>query len=111
MRYGQNKINVRSGSLNLHDENFNLNESSQMRPKYKVILVEIISGLFILLFVYASANKLLDYQKFLVQLGKSPILSPFSNWIAWLIPLMEIVIALGLYFKDFSCKRFMLLLA
>jgi len=56
--------------------------------------VEITSALFILLFVYAAVSKLVDYQKFQVQLGQSPMLTFYANSIAWVIPALEIIISL-----------------
>lgn len=70
----------------------------------KEIMVDIISWLFILLFVYAASSKLLDYQQFVMQLGKSPILSTFSNWVALLIPFIEIGTAVLLMFEKFQLK-------
>ena len=61
--------------------------------------IEIISILFILLFVYAATSKLIDYQKFRVQLGQSPMLTSFAGFVAWFIPGIEIVIALALSFS------------
>jgi hypothetical protein len=60
----------------------------------KTLFVEIISVLFIILFVYAAASKLIDYQKFRVQLGQSPMLTSYAGIVAWLVPLAEVVIAL-----------------
>jgi uncharacterized membrane protein YphA (DoxX/SURF4 family) len=60
------------------------------------VIVEIICFLFILLFVYAAASKLLDYQKFRVQLGQSPMLTAFAGWVAWLVPAVEIIISVML---------------
>src|SRR5690348_15832063 len=57
-------------------------------------IIEIITVLFILLFVYAAVSKLLDYRKFRVQLGQSPLLTAFVGWVAWIIPAVEILIAL-----------------
>jgi uncharacterized membrane protein YphA (DoxX/SURF4 family) len=64
--------------------------------KFKNIIVEIIVFLFIILFVYAALAKLLDYEKFLVQLGQSPLLTAFAGWVAWSIPTVEIIIAVML---------------
>src|ERR1051326_8539250 len=61
--------------------------------KVEYWIVEIISALLILLFVYAATSKLLDYQKFQVQLSQSPMLTAFSRWIALIIPAVEILIA------------------
>lgn len=66
--------------------------------KGRELIVQISSGLFILLFLYAAANKILDFQKFKVQLGQSPILTDYAGIIAWLIPAIEIGIALLLVF-------------
>lgn len=61
--------------------------------KKKEIAVDIISALFVLLFLYAALTKLMDYQKFVVQLGQSPMLTPIAEFMAWLVPAVEIVIA------------------
>lgn len=65
------------------------------------ITIEIIVFLFILLFVYASATKLMDYEKFRIQIGQSPMLTSFSALIAWLVPVMELVVALLLVIPRF----------
>jgi uncharacterized membrane protein YphA (DoxX/SURF4 family) len=68
----------------------------------KSTFLEIICLLFILLFVYAAINKLSDYQKFTVQLGKSPLLTDIAGIIAWFIPTIEIIIAILLSFSRTS---------
>ena len=57
-------------------------------------IVDIISFLFILLFIYAAVSKLIDFQKFKVQLGQSPLLTIYAGWVAILVPLTEVGIAL-----------------
>ena len=59
----------------------------------KEIAVEIISFLFIVLFTYAAVTKLMDYEKFAVQIGKSPLLTDFAGMLAWLVPGSELVFA------------------
>lgn len=61
--------------------------------KKKAITLEIICFLFILLFVYAAVTKLMDYQKFMTQIGQSPLLTDFAGTLAWLVPGGELVIA------------------
>ena len=61
--------------------------------KKKEIAVEIISFLFIVLFTYAAVTKLMDYQKFVVQIGQSPLLTNFAGILAWLVPGSELVFA------------------
>ncbi|HVX01220.1 MAG TPA: MauE/DoxX family redox-associated membrane protein [Candidatus Babeliaceae bacterium] len=61
--------------------------------------IRIISILLIILFVYASVSKLLDYQRFVVQLGKSPLIGTLSPFIAVVIPTVEIAIAISLLYQ------------
>src|ERR1700689_5329557 len=67
--------------------------------RYKVQLVDLISWLFIALFIYAASSKLIQFDKFKVQIGKSPLLTAFSAQVAWFIPAVEITIALMLLSK------------
>jgi uncharacterized membrane protein YphA (DoxX/SURF4 family) len=64
-----------------------------MKTKVKMVMLDIITGSFIVLFVYAAGNKLFDHQKFLIELGKSPVLFPFVSWIVWFLPLFELLVA------------------
>jgi uncharacterized membrane protein YphA (DoxX/SURF4 family) len=59
----------------------------------KEILIDIVTALFVVLFVYAAASKLLDYDKFKVQIGQSPLLTAFSGVMAWLVPAVEIIVS------------------
>jgi uncharacterized membrane protein YphA (DoxX/SURF4 family) len=72
-----------------------------MSKKLQPVLIEIISALLIFLFLYAAISKLLDYQKFKVQLGQSPLLTAFAGWVAWIIPSLEIIISVMLAFSRF----------
>lgn len=65
-------------------------------------VVDIVTSLFILLFVYAAVSKLVEFEKFTIQLGKSPLLAPFANWVSWGIPFFEIGIALLLTIDRFQ---------
>lgn len=60
------------------------------------IAIEILSFLFILLFVYAAFHKLIDYQKFRVQIGQSPLLTGFGDVIPWMVIALELIIAVML---------------
>jgi len=62
-------------------------------------VVEIISSLLVLLFVYAAVSKLLDYQTFKVQLSKSPFITQFAGVTAWALPIGELLVAVALTFK------------
>jgi hypothetical protein len=60
------------------------------------LVVSIICGLFFLLFLYASANKLLHYGNFKVQLEQLPMHSTIAGQVAWLIPLIELAVSVML---------------
>jgi putative oxidoreductase len=63
------------------------------------IIIEIISSLLILLFLYASVSKWLDFKLFIGEMNNQP----FPNWITpylvWSIPFIEVIIAIGLIFE------------
>jgi len=65
----------------------------------KTTLIEIICALFVILFIYTGLNKLLDYDGFSFQLGRSPYLQNFSRPIALLLPPGELLVALALIVK------------
>ncbi len=67
----------------------------------RACIVEIISMLLILLFVYAAVSKIIDHKAFLYTLRKSPILSVYSNIISWMVPLAELFIAVLLIFPAY----------
>jgi len=59
----------------------------------KSTITEIISILFALLFLYAGIGKLMQYHFFKVQIGVFSVLKPISPFIAWFLPVSEIIIA------------------
>lgn len=63
------------------------------------VILKIFRFLFILLFVYAASSKLMDFQQFKIQLGQSPIVTAYAEWVAWAIPILELLIA-GLFFLN-----------
>lgn len=65
------------------------------------IVIDVICFLFILLFMYAGLSKLLDYKQFVLQLGQSPMLTDVAVWVAWIIPLTEILISVLLVITKF----------
>jgi len=66
----------------------------------KDLIIEVICCLLILLFIYSSLSKLSDYDRFTVQLSKSPYVTTYANLIAWGIPATEILISLLLVIKN-----------
>lgn len=68
------------------------------------IVIQIICFAYATLFIYAAIYKLLDFGLFKRQLALSPLLSFSPKLIAIVIPNLEIIIALGLFFKHFQFK-------
>lgn len=64
--------------------------------KFRKTIIEVISLLLVILWVYAGLSKLLDYETTRFQLGRSPFLEHYAGFVAWAVPTSEIVIALGL---------------
>ena len=67
--------------------------------KYLSLFVQVTSYLYILLFVYASLSKLLDFENFRVQLAQSPLLSAYAGLIAPSVILVELFIVLLLFLR------------
>tara|TARA_R110002096_G_scaffold157752_2_gene322946 strand:+ start:124 stop:573 length:450 start_codon:yes stop_codon:yes gene_type:complete len=57
------------------------------------IIPKIGSILYIILFVYAATSKFLDFDQFKIQLGQSPIITAYADWVVWGIPLTELLLA------------------
>lgn len=70
----------------------------------KSTIVEIISFLFIILFLYTGISKLLEYSVFKEQIAESPILKPIAPFIAWALPLIEFFISLFLIIPRWQLK-------
>lgn len=62
----------------------------------KNTVIEIISGLFILLFLYTALSKLHGFLYFRFVIGQSPLIGPFAPILAWTVPVVEILISLAL---------------
>ena len=82
-----------------------MNAGGEIQSAYKIIsfswfnkntFVQVTCIVFILLFVYAAVSKILEYEKFYVQLSKSPLLTSSSGLLVWIVPLIEIVISVML---------------
>lgn len=57
------------------------------------ITIETISILVTVLFVYAAISKLIEYDKFKIQIGKSPLLTSFSTLVTIAVPAVEIILS------------------
>ena len=59
----------------------------------KSLIIDAVCGAFILLFIYASISKLIDFPEFRIQIRKSPMLTAYAPVVAVVIPLVEIGIS------------------
>lgn len=59
----------------------------------KQIIVDIIIYLFVALFIYTAASKIMTYEKFSVMLHRSVLIGAYSSTIAWFVPTIEIIIS------------------
>jgi uncharacterized membrane protein YphA (DoxX/SURF4 family) len=67
--------------------------------KTKQTLLEIAAVLLIVLLVYASVAKLMDYQKFVVQINQSPMLFRWGETIAVSVLALELIASVLLVFR------------
>lgn len=63
--------------------------------------IEIISAIFILLFVYTAASKLMTHQAFLGSLKSSPLLNFAGPFLSWTVPAVEILVAAMLFTPNY----------
>ena len=63
------------------------------------IIIEIISSLLILLFLYASVSKWLDFKVFIGEMNNQPFPNSITPFIVWSVPLIEVIIAIDLIFE------------
>lgn len=69
-------------------------------------VLNIISSLLILLFIYAAVSKLIGYSDFRLQLGKSPFITYYAPVLSWALPVIEIGVGLLLVVKRFLLLGF-----
>jgi putative oxidoreductase len=65
----------------------------------KQLILELISSLLIMLFLYASISKFLDFNRFIGEMKIQPFPSSLTPFLVWAIPLLEIAIAVTLIFE------------
>ena len=61
-------------------------------PHLRTNIIYTIALLYILLFIYAAVSKILDFQNFQVQLGQSPLLSAYAEFISYAVPTIELLV-------------------
>lgn len=58
------------------------------------ILINIISSLLIILWIYTGTNKLLDYNETFVQMSRSPFIASMAGFLSYAIPIGELALVL-----------------
>lgn len=75
---------------------------------FKKLLIELPSILLVILFTYAGISKLLQYDTFRYQLSQSPFVNSYAGVIVWLLPLLELLIAVLFFLPTFRLLAFYL---
>ena len=63
------------------------------------ILIEVIVSLLVLLFLYASISKFLDFKAFIKETNNQPLPNSWTPYMVWGIPFTEVAISLSLLFE------------
>lgn len=77
-----------------------------MKPLKKTIATDIISALFILLFVYTATSKLFEHNTFKAILSQSPLVGPEANILSWILPILELFTAALLLIPSYRMYGF-----
>lgn len=67
-----------------------------MKVNARNTIISALGYMYVVLFIYTATSKFIDFGQFKIQLGQSPIITAYADWVAWGIPLIELVIA-GLF--------------
>lgn len=63
------------------------------------VVLESISALLIMLFMYASVSKFLDFRTFMMQMNNQPFPHALTPFIVWIVPISEILISVAVIFE------------
>jgi len=82
-------------------QQININQMKIMKTTLNnnFILI-IISRLFFALFMYTAVMKVIDHDKFELEMGKSPIITDYAHILVWAVPVGEIILAVLAYFRE-----------
>ena len=62
-------------------------------------MLECVSALLILLFLYASLSKFMDFKTFIGEMNNQPLPKSWTPFLVWFIPCTEIVLSIALIFE------------
>jgi putative oxidoreductase len=63
------------------------------------VIIECIAALLVLLFLYASLSKFLDFKTFTGEMNNQPLPNSWTPFLVWFIPCTEIAICVALIFE------------
>jgi putative oxidoreductase len=63
------------------------------------VVLECMAALLILLFLYASVSKFLDFKRFIDEMNNQPLPNSWTPFLVWGIPFLEIAISAALLFE------------
>ena len=69
----------------------------QRKLEKSILAADVISGAILLLMLYASISKLLDYNRFKAVLLQSPVIASGGKYIAVIIPSVELILSIFLF--------------
>jgi vacuolar-type H+-ATPase subunit I/STV1 len=72
---------------------FNKKPALSLSTKKREIIFDVITFIFIMLFVYTASSKFMTHESFMKVLGRSPLLGPFHVLLSYLIPAVEIILS------------------
>jgi putative oxidoreductase len=70
------------------------------------VIIESIAALLIMLFLYASVSKFLDFETFTGEMNNQPLPNSWTPFLVWIIPGSEIAIALALMIEKTRLTAF-----
>jgi hypothetical protein len=77
----------------------------------KTLVANIISHIYMILFVYAGLSKMIDYHSFKDQLSHVPVLGYFKEVSAVLFPIVEVALGCLIYFEKYRLTGLCLAIA
>lgn len=66
--------------------------------RLSAIYIDIVVAVFIFIFLYTAFDKLGHHNQFRFLVRKSPLLKTWSEWLIWIIPGLEILVSVLLFF-------------
>ena len=63
------------------------------------VILEVIATLLVLLFLYASLSKFLDFKTFIKEMNNQPLPNSWTPFLVWCIPCTEIALSIALIFE------------